>query len=746
MSKTILLVFMTISLLFLKPTTAHSQGEIPIFRKQLAQAKTDIIRCSLQFSLAKTYYRTKGKKNLDSAAHFSRTVYQTLAKETQSSVALKSENLILLGQICIAQNKLSEGKSYFMQAISNYQKTGHADKEAESWLNLGLAIYNYDHLNQMNPEIRNYYEHALHIYQKRRHLQKEFELELKLTDLLFIEGKYEEADRKGLNLITSYRDKNIPGISELYYLMASISRYEGNYNKSLQYALEAIKFIKDESTDKNASAYYGELGLIYQELGNTEKSIEWYRKCLALREKMAISQVYIFRTAGFIAQQQILQGKPQEALNEIIAVEKRNPAKGNFEQAILYQIKGYCYEAMKNYTTAEKCYLKMIRLFEKETSDEIVSMAKYDIGKFYVGRKQYQKASGYLNGLIQKNYLISQKKELHFLQFKIDSAAGRYLAAMHQMNRYNALKDSIFSTVKSRQIEEIQIRYETEKKEQALSLLRKESLLRDQEVRNTRNLTIIGLVVLVCFIGFLYRNYRIIGHNNIEIQRKNKSLGELVKEKEWLIKEIHHRVKNNLQIVMGLLHRQSTYIENEKALDAIRNSEHRMQSISMIHQKLYNTDNLTVIRINEYVNDMTSYLRDCFGLHNRIQFIKDIAQVDLDISQAVPLGLILNEAITNAIKYAFKNNEEGNIHISFLPAGESLHQLIISDDGAGLPPGFDTSQVNSMGMNLMKGLSRQLGGTFSINSENGVRVTVIFKVDPAERYLPKIENYDLPLH
>src|SRR5262249_22759774 len=141
--------------------------------------------------------------------------------------------------------------------------------------------------------------------------------------------------------------------------------------------------------------------------------------------------------------------------------------------------------------------------------------------------------------------------------------------------------------------------------------------------------------------------------NNKMVTQKNEQLQYLLKEKEWLVREIHHRVKNNLQIVMSLLNSQSAYIDNEPALTAIHDSQHRVQAMSLIHQKLYNSENLSSIEMSNYIRELAYNLRDSFNAGKHIRFNFNIESIEMDVSQAVPVGLILNEAITNSIKYAF---------------------------------------------------------------------------------------------
>ena len=201
---------------------------------------------------------------------------------------------------------------------------------------------------------------------------------------------------------------------------------------------------------------------------------------------------------------------------------------------------------------------------------------------------------------------------------------------------------------------------------------------------------------------------------------------KLLDEKEWLMKEIHHRVKNNLQIVMSLLNSQSAYLKDNAALAAIKESQHRVHAISLIHQKLYQSDNLTAVDMEPYIKDVVEYLSDNLDSEHRIKFQVSITPLQLDVAQAVPMGLIINEAITNAIKYAFPNERIGLVNINLYHQLPDEIILTIADDGIGFAPGFNLEHAESLGMSLMKGLCKQLDGEFDIINNNGITIQVKF--------------------
>lgn len=185
---------------------------------------------------------------------------------------------------------------------------------------------------------------------------------------------------------------------------------------------------------------------------------------------------------------------------------------------------------------------------------------------------------------------------------------------------------------------------------------------------------------------------------------------------------------------MSLLSAQSAYLENNAAIEAITESQNRVQAIALIHHKLYSADNVASIYMPSYVTDLIRNLTDCFdSVTRRIRFEQVVEPIYLDLTQAVPFGLILNEAITNAIKYAF-SCEGGQIVVALNCVGEDGVILTIADNGKGLPAGFDLKTVTSLGMEMMKALSKQLGGTFRIQNKAGVTISVEFKIEKVRRH------------
>jgi two-component sensor histidine kinase len=348
--------------------------------------------------------------------------------------------------------------------------------------------------------------------------------------------------------------------------------------------------------------------------------------------------------------------------------------------------------------------------------------------------KQYEQARVYLvknERMIRKHNVKPYLRVLYMYWHRVDSVRGDYLSSLKHYMAYTHLNDSMYDASKAREIAQMEIQFETEKKEQSIVLLTKETRLKEEELRQAglvRNGTIGGIVVLGVMLVLGFNQYRLKQKVNLEINSKNVVLQRMVDEKEWLLKEIHHRVKNNLQTVVSLLESQAAYLKNSEALSAIQDSQNRVNAMSLIHQKLYQGDNIASIDVGKYLQELMVCLRDSFGIREKIRFDLHVDTIELDVSQAIPIGLILNEAITNCIKYAFPTSGSNNrVVIQMRQSSDRKTYLSIADNGAGFPDDFDIRRDGcGLGLKLMQGLTDDIEGQFSVRSDSGVTIDVTF--------------------
>ncbi|MGB5317900.1 sensor histidine kinase [Eudoraea sp.] len=235
----------------------------------------------------------------------------------------------------------------------------------------------------------------------------------------------------------------------------------------------------------------------------------------------------------------------------------------------------------------------------------------------------------------------------------------------------------------------------------------------------TRNVVPESSQNIFSFISVLFAVYLlggVLGKNLLKLHTdlfKAKVLvDERVKEKETLLQEVHHRVKNNLQTVSSLLSLQSRGIEDQKVKNLIKSSQNRVISMAMVHEMLYMRDDLSKIEYKSYVEDLSGYLfKSVKGADSKVQVNINIPQIELGIDTAIPLGLLINEALTNALKYGIQDNDEGVIHIELKKIAEKNYILNIGDNGVGFPEEVNFKNSRSLGLKLIHNLARQLKGT-----------------------------------
>ena len=301
---------------------------------------------------------------------------------------------------------------------------------------------------------------------------------------------------------------------------------------------------------------------------------------------------------------------------------------------------------------------------------------------------------------------------------------GKALAGNHNYQEayqafavYDDLKDRIFTAEADQRISQLRTEFDVAQKEHTIQLQQ------TRISRQTRQSLIIVLVfLLLLYLLLLYKSLK----NN---SKKNKMLEKQNKEKEFLLKEIHHRVKNNLEIVSSLISLQSAELNDEKILTAMQNSQHRIQSMSMIHQKLYQEKSLSSIEMKSYFFDLSNYIVSIFDAQDRVEVRMDMDEIELEVDTAIPIGLIVNELLTNSMKYAFPNKASGVVTIKLKKANSQLF-LNVSDNGIG---SHVTKQPieTGFGTKLVKLLTRQLDGKMKLVVENGTTVSFEFQYKKA---------------
>ncbi|MCJ7679580.1 MAG: PAS domain S-box protein [Candidatus Aminicenantes bacterium] len=212
-----------------------------------------------------------------------------------------------------------------------------------------------------------------------------------------------------------------------------------------------------------------------------------------------------------------------------------------------------------------------------------------------------------------------------------------------------------------------------------------------------------------------------------ELRKAERRIEASLREKEVLLREVHHRVKNNLQIIVSLLSLQAREIDDERVIEWLDESRRRVHSMALVYEILYQSEDFTKVEFAEYIRIISSGLVSGFGIPGRVKMNLDLQKGNLSIEKAIPLGLLLNELITNAFKHAFPDNRQGSISIRFCSLENDTFELVVQDDGIGLPPDIDMETSESLGLRIVRLLTGQLEGNLSVQREKGTTFTLCFK-------------------
>jgi two-component sensor histidine kinase len=646
----------------------------------------------------------------------------------------------LLGKYYYTRGQFSKGKSAYLDIISRYHQLGDRLTEAHWWSELGL--YMPDNDSTYNDEV-SADSHAIALYLQLRLPKEEADVLFNLAAVHLLHNKPDTAIRMTLSGITLLKVAGTKKLFAYYEMVAKAYRDKGDLNNALKYALQSYQ--NEILINHKASNSISMIADIYREMGETGNSIIYYKQALEDQSKANYWLRYI--NLKYLAEEMVKEHKGRQALLYIqqrIAKDKPMDYKS---QEIIAAAQGECYQAMGYGKIAERNYLEMIRLDNLIQADRLKSIfnqfsisgpeAYYLISKFYVTQGQFAVAAGY----VKKARSFSAMPVLFLQKFanvqgKIDSAAGNFREALAQFQTAAQIKDSLFSIAHDKQIQALRFRFETAEKEKDLALLHKDILLQNEVIAKSgqaKKFTYAGIALLLILLGVIFNRYRLKQRSNmlLEDQKKtiilkNEGLTQLVTEKEWLIKEVHHRVKNNLQIVMTLLSGQM----NEGATDdesLMQESIRRVQAMSLLHQRLYREDNSANVAMRPYIHELIDNLKESFGTGNSVLFRTTVEDIELDMVQAVPIGLIFNEAITNSLKYAFKKEKQGEIEVTLSQLPKNHIRIVVSDNGKGLPADFDINNLNSFGLKLIRGLTDEIDGSLVFESFQGTGIIIEFE-------------------
>jgi two-component sensor histidine kinase len=637
-----------------------------------------------------------------------------------------------------AQNAhhFGEAKTSAQTAIEGYLKAGRPDSLGEAYVALWRASSS-DGLNYAGriPILDN----AQQAFEQAGNRRRRADVLTDEAELYGLTDSAPTALHMALQALQLYQAVHYPKLQQIYNVLNGIYTQLGDYDEALRSALLCIHTAEATGdTSASVSAFYNHLAVSHSYLREFDEAETALRKALeiAMKYRDTASIVSIAGNLESILSRNNEFGKAYTFYSGMLAAYPEYFARDTIWVAIRWL---EIYNGLKQFNKGEP-YVGILKRFtrQEEASTHIRMEAALRLSKYYMYQGRFDTARSYLDeySAMAKKYKVAQAALVApYYYFWLDSLSGHYLNAIRDFKLYKKASDSNLNVAKKRQLVQYSALYETDKKDQSILQLKHQADVQESRLRQEvflRRMTIVGVVLLLMLVSLLYYAYRIKQRSNRllaaqrkEIDQKNLRLERLVTEKEFLVKEIHHRVKNNLYLITSLLESQSAYLHDE-ALFEIQKSQHRVEAISMIHQKLFLNGQLADVEMSTYLGEIVGSLRDSLVTNQDLTFSLDLDPIHLDVSKAVPLGLIVNEAVTNAVKYAFPHNKAGKIGVTLKQGPAQDYSLCIKDNGVGLPPDYDMGQSKSLGMSLIEGLSRALQAALRIHSGPGTTIELVF--------------------
>lgn len=485
----------------------------------------------------------------------------------------------------------------------------------------------------------------------------------------------------------------------------------GMYRRAMGDYIEKVKRTIEESDFYGQAKYYNTLGNFLRLDDSTPTALSNYKK--------AKSFITVFLND--------VTRKKNE--NELIEASLLNGLiDGNI---------GKCHVQLKQYEDALphlESAISIIREFGNGTLPDELTENSLAISECYLQLENYAKATDYLSDDLKTKTTENQLRKNRLLSIYYGKTEDYKNEALY-LRRNLRIRDSIISNeseLRKQQLATVmQQDLELSRKlvvQQKLDLEKSRNEMLEQE--RTSDLVLISFFfTLLGFAGLVYAYLKSIKNQRLIAEQKFIIENSLV-EKDSLLKEIHHRVKNNLQMVSSLLSLQTKNTRSKAAIEALEEGKSRVKAMALIHQKLYQNEDLSVIEMQSYIESLINSVQSVYrkGGHN-IEIIIEAEGVELDVDRAIPFGLILNELVSNSFKYAFPEDDgKGKIYIQIRKTEDQAGYFEYSDNGIGLPEDTEDRTNTSMGIRLMNRLANQLQTTLNVdNSVDGVRYWFNFK-------------------
>lgn len=510
------------------------------------------------------------------------------------------------------------------------------------------------------------------------------------------------------------------------HLLAAVYRNQGNFTLATQWALRSLHLREHLGDPADVSKSYTLLGHIaWDGEKNNQKALAYFEKALALTrtagDSASLPGLYnhiglMYKDAGDLPRAVANIRRAAYDVERMPASRQRDLSAFYNNLSRIALMRGHHAESFAWIDRAMTVNRRFNNWHSQTYSLENAARTHASLGH----RREAEALFSQALGLARRLGADNRVRDIYQSQSTAYEWLGDYPMALRFHKNFFEKSDSLLNERKNQQLAELQTRYETTQKEDRIRQLNATNRQRTSQMALLGG----GVGVLTLLLLGLAWQYR-------RIQRSREQIRAQSRQMNLLMKELHHRVKNNLAIVSSLLNLQAYQLDDEQAVQAVRQGQQRVEAMSLIHQRLYQTDAITRINVREYLTDLTESLLHAYGF-DRDRFTLDLRVEEewLDVDLAIPLGLVVNELATNAFKYAYARVAAPCLTIALYH--EQGLTLDVTDNGPGIDVDRWREPTGSFGKQLVYSLCDQLGGRLTVETRRGTHFRLNLPATPAK--------------
>ena len=627
--------------------------------------------------------------------------------------------LLLVGQPLLAQDAKPDAYQDSLQNVIATSASGETKKEALFLLG--------EHLVQRDPDLAEKIAEDL----KRSYLKGSDSSNILRNNYIFAASHRWHGDYKTAleyyQTIYDYskRHKDSINIAESGHFIGTINMFLGNNVLCQNHLIEVAHIYNKIGTAEQKADINSTLASFYLNIDQVEKSKDQYLLALEQYEKLndSAGMASVNANLGMLytdlgefdkAEMHLMK---QKELNKVFPTLREMGFHHDF-LGLLRQKQGRLEEAYQEHLTA-------LKIRENLSSTYNLCESKLNMGEVLIKLGRYPEAISQLKDIFKydEHQSLYQQQAAYELLSEAYEKNGDFKAALGNYKSFKKLSDSIYSDESLEIIAEKDAQYEKQKKDAEIALLNKEKEVSNAELSRSKAIllgTLIGLGLFLIAVIALFTLYK-------KIKSKNSIITKALKDRELLLHETHHRVKNNLQMISSLLNLQSKYVTDTKALEVLQNGRNRVQSMAILHKNLYAGEDLTMVSIQSYFEGLVESILNSYQKSDKdIQVHIQAKDMVMEVESVIPIGLIVNELVTNSLKHAFPKDitQKPEIRIE-MTQSEEAYTLRVKDNGKGIDDEIiQKGKDESFGQRLIRSLTQKLKARIEIQNEKGTQVVV----------------------